>query len=221
VAILLVGLQVFFAAAFVPAGGSVRLQSTEFRWFSSDPPAPITAGPTSWALPVPAHPGEAGKLAVNDAVSVDAFDLGELSFTATFVNGTFLQGHPSEFADELVVFAASDVTSYQGFEFGIRLSLADGFVYAYWQHPAADGGVAFHEQRLFANDGRAHAYELSLSGTAVSYVLDGYPVYQAIYPLVPPRAFHVVTTAHRQSGGWSATGLELSVSDVTVRQPLL
>jgi hypothetical protein len=216
---MLFGLQVFIAAAFVPSEGSVRLHSTEFRWFNSNPPGPVTAGPTAWVLPVPGQAGTDGRIAVNDAVSLSSFDLGQLSFTAAFVNGTLLQGQPTEFADELVVFAASDVATYHGFEFGIRLSLVDGFVYAYWQYPTGGGAVAFHEQRLFSNDGRPHSYDLSLTGTAISYRVDGRTMLAVLYPIAPPSSFYVVTTAHRGSAGWSATGLELSVSDITVRQP--
>ena len=218
---MILGLQIFFATAFVPSEGAVRLSSTEFRWFNSDPPGPVTAGPTSWVLPVPDHPGVDGKLGVNDAVSLASYALGELSFTATFVNGTLLQGTPSDFADELVVFAASDVTTYHGFEFGIRLGLADGTVYAYRQFPKVGGGVAFQEEKLFANDGRPHAYDIRLSGNIISYSVDGRAVLQTLYPLVPPSAFYVVTTAHRASAGWAGSGFALAVANVTIRQNFL
>jgi hypothetical protein len=220
-ALLLFGFQVFLAAGFIPTGSTISLRASDFRWFNSNPPGPATAGPTAWVLPVPGDPATGGKLAVDDAVSVASYDLGALSFTATFVNGTITQGKPTAFADELVVFAASDITTYKGFEFGVRLGLTDGMVYGYWQYPQAGGGVVFKEQPLFPNDGRAHTYMLSLSGSTISYSVDGQRVIVAVYPTLPPRAFHVITTAHRESAGWSASGLALSVADVTVRQPLL
>ena len=220
-ALLLFGFQALLAAGFVPTGSPIPLRAADFRWFNSNPPGPATAGPTSWVLPVPGNTASGGRLAVDDAVSIASFDLGELTFAATFLNGTITQGKPTAFADELVVFAASDVTSYKGFEFGVRLGLTDGVVYGYWQYPQAGGGVAFREQPLFPNDGRAHTYSLSLSGSTISYSVDGQRVCVAVYPTLPPRAFHVITTAHRESSGWSASGLALAVADVTVRQPLL
>jgi hypothetical protein len=217
-AVLLVALQIFFAAAMVPSTAPIQLRSTDFRWFSSDPPGPISAGPTSWSLPVPGQARSDGKLAVDDAVSLASYHVGELAFTAAFLNQSPSGVRASQFADEMVVFATSNDSTYHGYEFGIRLSLADGQVYAYWQYPDPAGGVVFHEQPLFVNDGRPHAYALSLSGTVLSFTVDGTRALVALYPTFPPPAFYVVTTAHRESPGWNSTGLELSVSDITVRE---
>jgi len=220
-AVGLFALQALLVVTFVPSSGPLPLRASDFRWFNSDPPGPVTSGPTAWVLPVPGQTRTDGKLAVDDAVSQLAYDLGELDFTATFLNGTAAQGRPSAFADEMVVFATTDDVTYHGFEFGIRLGLTDGIVYAYWQYPDPAGGVVFHEQPLFANDGRAHGYALLLSGAALSFSVDGKRLLEALYPVLPPRSFFVVTTAHRESSGWEVEGLALSVANVTVRQPLL
>jgi len=201
---------------FVPRAGGVSLVATDFRWFSTDPPGPITLNQVAWVLPEPGQPGHDGKLGVNDAVSLRSYALGTLSFLATFVNGTRAQGHPRGFSDELVVFAASDVTTYQGYEFGVRLSLSDGFVYGYWQSPLPTGGVLFKEHRLFANDGRSHQYSFRLAGGAISYSVDGTQRLTEFYPTIPISGFYVVATAHRASEGWSDAGLALSVADLSV-----
>ena len=170
---------------------------------------------TAWVLPEPSSTGAHDRLAVDDAVSVTSFPLTALSFTATFPSLGATRGHPSNFSDELVVFAATDVTDYHGYEFGVRESLSDGAVFAYWQSPSAGGIVVFHETPLFASDGRVHAFDLVRVGPALVFIVDGARTVTAAFPTAPTSGFFVVTTAHRASDGWSAPGLALSVADLS------
>ena len=171
---------------------------------------------SSWILPEPSGTRPDGKLAVDDAVSLEPFHLVQLTFEATFLAGPPAVGQPSLFTDEMVVFATSNATTFHGIEFGIRYALADGSVYAYTQFPNPGGPVRFHEDRLFTNDGLPHAYVLALGGGTVSFNVDGSLLCSESSPVTPPGQFFVVTTAHRASSGWPAAGVGLYVERVSV-----
>ncbi|HEY6238452.1 MAG TPA: hypothetical protein VIZ68_04630 [Thermoplasmata archaeon] len=217
VVLVLLVQQLFFPVALGPSGDLIRLHYSDFRQFSSAPPGSVRFDDSSWLMFEPYAPRHDGKLGVADAESLRAFSLGTLSFTTTFLAGASGDGRPSHFADEMVVFATSDPTTFHGTEFGVRMSLSDGFVYAYWQFPSPFGGVVFQEHRLFANDGRSHGYDLSLVGATVSFSVDGTISSAGLFPLLPPGEYYIVATAHRASEGWSASGLGLSVSGFTVQ----
>ncbi len=216
-AILLLAFPSAIPASFAPFTHPLGLHASDFRRFSNEPLPATSANATSWSLPAPSQPRADGRLAVDDAVSLRAYPLVGFSFSATFLSATSALTRPSQFGDELVVFAATDATTFHGFEFGVRQSLSDGFVYAYSQYPNPLGGVVFQELPIFANDGRAHDYQLSLLGAAISFTVDGALAAVEFYPVGPVAPFHVVATAHRASGGWEAQGVALSVSDVVLR----
>ena len=72
-----------------------------------------------------------GQLAGSDAITLNTYSIQKIDFDAVFIT-------PKISAlgfDEMVVFAASDTTTYKGTEFGIRLDLSDGFIYGYNQEP--------------------------------------------------------------------------------------
>ena len=215
-AVAIVSWPVAVFAAFLPSDHAIVLEASDFRRYSTGPAAITSPDAVSWVLPEPTQPRPDGRLAVDDAVSLGAFPLGRLSFSATFLAPSAWLGHPEAFGDELVVFAASDTISYHGFELGVRLGLADGSVYAYSQYPNPLGGVVFQEDRLFANDGLPHSYELTLLGNAVSFAVDGAFECVEYYPILPLTTFHIVTTAHRATGGWTDPGVALDVAAVTV-----
>lgn len=215
-AVVLVLQQSLYPVSIVAPTDSIALHFSDFKPFSTAPPGLVRYDDTTWLLPEPTHLRDGGRLAVVDAASVRAFPLGRLSFAATFVGPAAGSGQPTRFSDELVVFATTDAATFHGFEFGVRLSLADGFVYAYSQFPNPLGGVVFQEHRMFANDGRPHVYDLALAGAAVTFGVDGTVRSAEFYPLGPHTDFFVIATAHRGSEGWDASGVALSVSDITV-----
>jgi hypothetical protein len=216
VILLLLSQQLSLSSPFAAPQTRVELRYSDFSWFSSAPPGPTMLGPSTWLVPVPGQARHDGKLAVDDAKSVQEFSIAGMSFTASFLTPKASSGKSASFSDELVVFAASDASAFHGFEFGIRASVADGCVYAYSQFPDSSGNVVFHEHRLFTNDQLPHSYVLSLMDDRVAFLVDGTLRAVENYPSAPPGEFYVIATAHRASAGWNSSDIGLAVSDLTI-----
>lgn len=216
VAIVLSSPQLAVPWTAAPPTTRIQLLQGEFHWFSSALPRPSILGNSTWFIPVPSQLRFDGKLAVDDATSLHSFAMSSIGFAATFGTSGLVSGKPSAFGDELVVFAASDAISFRGFEFGIRESLTDGFVYAYSQYPIGTGSVLFHQHRLFSNDQLPHVYAITLFDGRMVFSVDGTTRIIETYPVAPPGDFHVVATAHRASAGWASSGIGLTLSDLEV-----
>lgn len=197
----------------------VGLSYPDFHWFGYGTTRASIVAESSWFLPEPSQARPDGRLAVDDAVSHRCYAIGQLAFQGVFLPGSSVGGPAKGFGDEMVVFAASNVTSFHGFEFGVRYGISDGYVYAYTQFPNGFGSVTFQERRLFVNDGLAHAYTLTLAGKDVTFSVDGRLLVTEGYPATPPGLYFVVTTTHRGSVGWTAVGSGLLVESIGVTAP--
>jgi hypothetical protein len=108
------------------------------------------------------------QLAGSDAITLGAFAIQKMDFDAAFVAPTI----SALGFDEMVIFAASDTSTYKGTEFGIRLDLSNGFIYGYIQEPNSNyGDVNFLMQNLTPNDGMLHHYTITVKGSEVSFIL--------------------------------------------------
>jgi len=155
-----------------------------------------------------------GLMAGSDSISLSAYPMQRMDFDATFTD-------PSTNAagfDEMVVFAASNTVSYNGTEFGIRLSLADGFIYGYIQEP--DGsGVNFQMTKLMYDDGMMHHYTMIALGSRVSFYIDGVPCGYLNFPTpvdYSSLTFSVCTVVHRFTDGWSSGGDSMTAGNFSI-----
>jgi hypothetical protein len=147
-----------------------------------------------------------GQITGSDALAWNSYAIQKIDFDAAFVA-------PKISAlgfDEMVIFAASNTTTYKGTEFGIRMDLKDGFVYGYLQEPNGNYGcVCFNMQELIFNDGIMHHYTLIMSGTAVSFCIDGIEYGNLIFPSntnYSNLGFSICAVVHRFTDGWDSSG---------------
>ena len=111
-----------------------------------------------------------GKLAGTDAITFGNYVIQKMDFDAEFVTPEI---NALGF-DEMVIFAATDIATYKGIEFGIRLDLGNGYIYGYIQEPNGNyGKVNFQMWKLMLNDGIMHHYTLIMLGSGVSFCIDG------------------------------------------------
>lgn len=149
---------------------------------------------------------------------MNAFPIQKIDFDVTFIAPKI---NALGF-DEMVIFAASDTTTYKGLEFGIRLDLNDGFVYGYNQEPNGNyGEVNFQMLKLTPNDGIIHHYSLILINSEVSFYIDG--VYYG-YLSFPSNidsstfSFSILAVVHRFTDGWNSIGNNMTVENFLLNQ---
>jgi hypothetical protein len=147
-----------------------------------------------------------GKLAGEDAITLDSYVFQKMDFDAEFVSPeTNALGF-----DEMVIFAASDTSSYKGTEFGIRLDLSNGYIYGYIQEPNDNyGEVSFQAWEFMLNDGIMHHYTLTILDSGVSFCIDG-SNYGYLNFLSKTNYsnlnFSILAVVHRFTDGWDSTG---------------
>ncbi len=157
-----------------------------------------------------------GQLAGSDALSLGGLIIQRLDFDAVF----YAPKIDATGFDEMVVFAASDTTTYKGTEFGVRLDLKDGCIYGYVQEPnGIPRDVYFEMFKLIANDGASHHYTLIKQRSQVSFYIDGLNYGYLNYPSridYTGYSFSVFAVVHRFTDGWDSTGDNMLVENFSV-----
>jgi hypothetical protein len=147
-----------------------------------------------------------GQLSGSDAVTLNSYVIQKVNFDVVF--STSKINAPG--FDEMVVFATSNTVTYKGTEFGIRLSLKDGFVYGYIQEPnSSQDQVKFLMLKLTLNDGITHHYTLTRLGPKILFSINGVTYGYLTYPSGDTYAnmtFSVNAVVHRFTDGWTSNG---------------
>jgi hypothetical protein len=147
-----------------------------------------------------------GQLSGSDAVTLNSYVIQKVDFDAVF--NTPKINAPG--FDEMAVFAASNTVTYKGTEFGIRLSLKDGFIYGYIQEPnGSQDHVKFLMLKLTLNDGITHHYTLTRLGPKISFSINGVTYGYLTYSSRNSYAnltFSVNAVVHRVTHDWTSNG---------------
>ena len=149
---------------------------------------------------------------------MNTYEIQKIDFDAAFITPKI-----SAFGfDEMVIFAASDTTTYKGVEFGIRLDLNDGFIYGYNQEPNGNyGEVNFQMLKLMANDGIMHHYTLIMLGSEVSFCIDGVDYGVLNFPSntdYSSLSFSILAVVHRFADDWDSVGDNMIVENFSLNQ---
>jgi len=159
-----------------------------------------------------------GQIAGSDAITLTTYAIQKIDFDAVFVA-------PKISAlgfDEMVIFAASDTTTYKGTEFGIRLDLNDGFIYGYNQEPNGNNGeVNFQMQQLTPNDEIIHHYTIIMLGSGVSFYIDGIDYGFLNFPSnadYSSLTFSILAVVHRFTDDWDSSGDSMIVENFSLNQ---
>jgi hypothetical protein len=159
-----------------------------------------------------------GQIAGSDILTSNAFPIRKIDFNAVFIS----QKINALGFDEMVIFATSDVTTYKGVEFGVRLDLCDGFIYGYNQEPTSNlGEVDFQMMKLIPNDGIMHHYSLIIVNSEVSFYVDG--IYYGCLSFhsntdYSNYTFFILAVVHRFSDGWDSSGNNMMVDNFYLSQ---
>ena len=163
------------------------------------------------SLPVATYDSSSKKMVVH-AVSSNKYYMSGFSFQGAFIGAAVA---PNEY-DELAVFAASDVVTYKGQEFGFRLSLKDNFLYGYVQD-----GKFFKNVRLMNGNKLQHVFEVYFENMGTicnfSWFVDGKMMGSYAYNLsisFNKYMYNIVCTTHRKEGEWCSKGLELIIGRI-------
>jgi hypothetical protein len=159
-----------------------------------------------------------GQIAGSDAITLNTYTIQKMDFDSMFIA-------PKIGAlgfDEMVIFAASDTTTYKGTEFGIRLDLSDGFIYGYNQEPNGNyEDVSFQMMKLAPNDGIVHHYTLIMLGLEVAFYIDGVDYGHLGFPSETDYSsltFSVLAVVHRFTDGWDSTSDNMIVENLSLNQ---
>ena len=154
-----------------------------------------------------------GQMAGSDWVTLNSYTITKMDFDVLF-------SAPKIGAlgfDEMAVFAASDTNTYKGPEFGIRLDLSDGYIYAYNQEPNVDiEGVNFQMLKLTPNDGATHHYSIVFLGSEVAFYIDGTDYGHLTFPSQADYSnltFSILAVVHRFTENWDSTGDNMTVKN--------
>ncbi len=159
-----------------------------------------------------------GQIAGSDILTLNAFPIRKIDFDAVFIS----QKINALGFDEMVIFATSDVTTYKGLEFGVRLDLCDGFIYGYNQEPTSSlGEVDFQMMKLIPNDGVTHHYSLIIVNSEVSFYIDG--IYYGCLSFSSNTdcsnfTFFILAVVHRFTDGWDSAGNNMMVESFYLSQ---
>ena len=157
-----------------------------------------------------------GQIAGSDALSLSNFSIQKLDFDATFASPKI----DAVGFDEMVVFATSDTVTYKGTEFGIRMDMKDGFIYGYVQEPNENlGDINFMMLQLMQNDGVTHHFSLIMSGSSVTFFIDGTNYGNLNYPSNTDYSnlnFSICTTVHRFTDNWDSSGDNMTAGNFLI-----
>jgi len=163
------------------------------------------------SLPVAPYDSSSKKMVVH-AISSNKYFMSGFSFQGAFIGASIA----SDAFNELAVFAASDIVTFKGQEFGFRLSLKDNQLYGYLQD-----GKFFKNIRLMNGDKQQHLFEVYFesSGTTFTFhwfvdgIMMGSYAYNSSIPFNELR-YNIICTTHRKEGEWSSKGLELIIGKI-------
>ena len=147
-----------------------------------------------------------GQLSGSDVLSWNNFSIQKLDFDAMFIAPNI---NALGF-DEMAIFATSNTETYKGTEFGVRMDLQNGSIYGYAQEPneiIAD--INFNMAQLMPNDGLMHHYAIIMSGSEVSFNIDGVNYGLLDFPSNTDYSylnFSICVVVHRFTDGWDSTG---------------
>ena len=201
----------------VPATTAVMLDALNFITYSYGGYSVQQSEPNRLIYSFPDSTNQ-GQLSGSDAITLNAYSIQKIDFDAVFIT-------PKISAlgfDEMVVFVASDTTTYKGTEFGIRLDLRDGFIYAYNQEPNGNyEDVNFQMLQMASNDGIIHHYTLIMQGTEVEFYIDGVDYGHLGFPSQTDYSglnFSVLAVVHRFTDDWDSAGDNMAVENFVLHQ---
>jgi len=176
--------------------------------------------PTQFCFSFPDSTNQ-GQIAGSDALTLNSYTIQKISFDAMFVTPKI---NALGF-DEMVIFAASDTTTYKGTEVGIRMDLKDGLIYGYNQEPGSRepfsyfSEVNFRMLGLMPNDGNMHHYTMIMLGTEVAFYVDGVN-YGTLSFLsntdYSSLTFSVLAVVHRFTDDWDAVGDNMTAENFSL-----
>jgi hypothetical protein len=159
-----------------------------------------------------------GQIAGSDAMTLDTYSIQKIDFDAMFITPKI---NALGF-DEMAIFATSDIVTYKGTEFGIRLDLGDGFIYGYIQEPNGNyGEVNFQMFKLSSNDGMIHHYSLFMQVSDVSFYIDGtnYGCLNFVSSTdYCSLNFFILAAVHRFTDDWDSIGNNMMVENFYLNQ---
>ncbi len=198
----------------------VSTQSLEFNTYTYGGYPVQQANPMQFCFSFPDSTNQ-GQIAGSDALTLNSYTIQKISFDAMFVTPKI---NALGF-DEMVIFAASDTTTYKGTEFGLRLDLKDGCIYGYNQEPCSRepfsyfSEVNFRMLSLMPNDGIMHHYTMSMLGTEIAFYVDGVN-YGTLSFLsntdYSSLTFSVLAVVHRFSDDWDAVGDNMTAENFSL-----
>lgn len=159
-----------------------------------------------------------GRIAGSDALTLNTFAIQKIDFDAAFITPKI-----NAFGfDEMVIFAASNIITYKGTEFGIRMDLKDGLIYGYVQEPNDTyGEVSFQMLKLIPNDGIVHHYTLIMLNSEVSFYIDGVDYGYLNFPTYADYSnlqFSILAVVHRFTDDWDSSGNTMIVKNFSLNQ---
>jgi hypothetical protein len=200
-----------------PTSVSISLDASNFVTYTYGGYPVQQPNSTQFIFPFPDYISQ-GQIAGSDALAWNYYSIQKMDFDAAFIA-------PKISAlgfDEMAIFATSNTSTYKGAEFGIRMDLKDGFVYAYVQEPNGSyGDVNFKMQELIPNDGIIHHYTLIILSTGVSFSIDGIEYGYLIFPSNTDYSnlgFSICAVVHRFSDGWDSDGDNMITGNFFINQ---
>jgi hypothetical protein len=102
------------------------------------------------------------------------------------------------------------------------MDLNDGSIYGYIQEPNGNSGdVNFEMLQLMPNDGIMHHYTLIMSGSEVSFYIDGTNYGYLNFPSnsdYSNLSFSICAVVHRFTDGWDSSGDEMIAGNFTLNK---
>lgn len=184
---------------------SISLENSNFTTYTYGGYPVLQPNKTEFNFSFPNNTNQ-GQLAGSDALTLNTYAVQKIGFDATFIAPkTGALGF-----DEMAIFATSDIITYKGVEFGIRMDLKDGFVYGYIQEPNGNyGDISFQMVNLMPNDGIIHRYTLIVYSSGVYFFIDGIDHGHLNFPSnndYSNLTYSILAVVHRFTDYWDSNG---------------
>ena len=203
-----------------PTAPPVSTQPLQFNTYTYGGYLVQQPDPTQFCFSFPDSTNQ-GQIAGSDALTLNSYTIQKISFDAMFVTPKI---NALGF-DEMVIFAASDTTTYKGTEVGVRMDLKDGCIYGYNQEPGSRepfsyfSEVNFRMLGLMPNDGNMHHYTMIMLGKEVAFYVDGVN-YGTLSFLsntdYSTLTFSVLAVVHRFTDDWDAVGDNMTAENFSL-----